>query len=63
MTGSFYINGEWKHIEKKCSTCDYLKRFNKRPDEPSDMGCNKPGWEGYTFEDRPACDGAFYYPK
>lgn len=50
-------------ILKKCSTCVHVKRFTKREDEPSDMGCNKLGWEGYTSEDRMACDGAFYYPK
>ena len=63
MKQLFWINGVWVSIEPKCSTCAWLSRFNKRPDEPSDMGCSKPGWEGYTFEDRPACGGDFYLPK
>ena len=45
-----------------CSTCKWVKRFAKRDDEPSNMGCSKPGFEGYTSDTSPACDGAFYMP-
>jgi len=61
--GKFYVDGQWKVIKKKCSTCCYVKHFNKRADEPSNMGCNKPGWEGYTFENDMACGGSFYFPN
>lgn len=63
LFGKFFVDGQWKVIEKKCSTCCYVRHFDKRPDEPSNMGCNKPGWEGYTFENDMACGGSFYFPN
>lgn len=63
LFGKFYVDGQWKVIKKKCSTCCYVKHFNKRADEPSNMGCDKPGWEGYTFENDMACGGVFYFPN
>lgn len=63
LFGKFFVDGQWKVIEKKCATCCYVQHFDKRPDEPSNMGCTKPGWEGYTNADEMACGGCFYFPK
>jgi hypothetical protein len=27
------------------------------------MGCKKPGWEGYTYNDAPTCGGVFFKKK
>lgn len=63
LFGKFFVDGQWKVIEKKCATCCYVQHFDKRPDEPSNMGCTKPGWEGYTHADEMACGGCFYFPN
>lgn len=46
-----------------CENCIWSIIFNKRPDEPSNMGCRKPGWEGYTINESPACGGLFFTEK
>ena len=48
---------------KTCDKCIWLRRFEKRPDETSDLGCAKPGWEGYTTLSKPACGGTLFIPK
>jgi hypothetical protein len=63
LFGKFFVNGEWRTVQKTCSTCCYVRHFDKRPDEPSNMGCTKPGWEGYTHADEMACGGCFYFPN
>ena len=50
--------------KKTCATCAWVHRFTPRPDEVErglTMGCKKPGWEGYTRENEPACGGVFYF--
>jgi hypothetical protein len=61
--GRFFIDGKWQILEIRCSTCKYGRIFDKRLDEPSNMGCKKPGWEGYTFDNNPACNSVFYLPN
>jgi hypothetical protein len=47
-----------------CLNCIWLRQLpNPRPDEPSDLGCAKPGWEGYTTLAKPACGGTLFIPK
>lgn len=46
-----------------CLTCTYVHHFRPRPDEVARgqlLGCQKPGWEGYTRADAPACGGVFW---
>jgi hypothetical protein len=33
---------------KNCRLCVWTEVFEKRPDEPTNCGCRKPGWEGYV---------------
>lgn len=47
----------------RCSKCVSVHRFIPREDEIARglmMGCRKPGWEGYTHDDNPACGGVFF---
>ncbi len=51
--------------KKRCSDCVCVDKFKPRPDEIERgllMGCKKPGWEGYTHDDNPACGGVFFVP-
>lgn len=44
-----------------CRKCLWVDGpFEKRPDEPSQYGCTKRGWEGYTDPDHPPCGGVFF---
>lgn len=47
----------------KCSNCTYGETFVKRLDEPTNQGCKKPGWEGYTSDETPMCGGDFFIAK
>lgn len=50
-------------MDKTCDRCKWVGRFNPRPDEVERgwvLGCRKPGYEGYTKENAPACDGVFF---
>lgn len=49
--------------EIKCSNCVHGITFKKRDDEPSNMGCNESDWAGYTTDEKPSCNGEFFYPK
>ena len=44
----------------KCSKCIWGERLDARPDEPSKLGCTRPGWEGYTSDEKPSCGGTFF---
>lgn len=47
----------------KCEDCIHVHSFIPRPDEQAKgwlLGCNKPGWEGYTQNEKPACGGTFF---
>lgn len=47
----------------RCDTCQWGEKFKyKRPDEPTEWGCRKLNWEGYTDPERPACGGVFWMP-
>lgn len=51
-------------IKIKCYGCIWLREFDStRPDEPSNFGCKKPGYEGYTDPNNPDCGGVFYSEK
>ena len=47
----------------KCENCVWSEKFKPRPDEKFNMGCKKPGWEGYTKNEDPSCGGVFFVPK
>lgn len=52
--------------EIRCENCIWVDRFKPRPDEIVRgffMGCKKPGWEGYTYNDAPTCGGVFFKKK
>ena len=42
-----------------CKDCHWSETFNKRPDEPSNMGCTYRNWEGYVKPD----DTCTFYSK
>ena len=49
--------------EARCSHCVRVHKFNPRRDEIDrglTIGCKKPGWEGYSHDDAPACGGVFF---
>lgn len=51
--------------EKHCEACRYVKRFTPRPDELKRglvLGCNYPGYEGYTSPTVMDCGGQFFMP-
>jgi hypothetical protein len=56
---------EWRKGSNmiNCEDCIWHERFEKREDEPSDFGCKKPGWEGYTDNLNPNCGGQDYEPN
>jgi hypothetical protein len=35
---------------KTCENCIWFKIFEKRPDEPSNMGCTQKNWAGYLTD-------------
>jgi hypothetical protein len=47
-----------------CSNCTHCRLFTPRPDEIIrgffGLECRKLGWEGYTSDERMACDGMFW---
>ena len=48
-----------------CSKCVFVYMFIPNENEIAlgrTLGCGKPGWEGYTNNDNPACGGAFFMP-
>jgi hypothetical protein len=48
----------------KCSNCIWVQHLmNVRPDEPSNLACRKPGWEGYTKDEKPDCGGVFFMKR
>jgi len=50
----------------RCSNCVWVHKFNPRQDEIDrglTIGCKKPGWEGYSHDDDPACGGVFFTPN
>jgi len=55
------MRAETDGAERKCTTCRYYKKFSsKRPDEPTDGGCTKRNWEGYTSDEHPFCGLTFW---
>jgi len=49
--------------KKQCIDCRWLNRFKPRPDEIEKglvIGCRHPGYEGYTWNDAPACGGTCF---
>jgi hypothetical protein len=50
----------------RCSDCVWVHKFRPRQDEIDrglTIGCKKPGWEGYSHDDKPACGGVFFTPN
>ena len=48
---------------RTCGLCSRLETFEPRSDEPSNMGCRAPGWEGYvTDTNDPPCGGIAFLP-
>ena len=55
-----------KTTKVSCSTCYWVDNFKPRQDEIDRnllIGCKKPGWEGYTYDDTPTCGGVFYLKR
>ena len=53
-------------MTKTCTNCMWVQEFIPRPDEVErglTLGCNKPGWEGYTSNEKSSCDGVFFSPR
>ena len=49
---------------QSCDTCRYGRKFDPRlPQDLTDWGCEKPGWEGYTEPEKPACGFVFWRKK
>ena len=49
---------------RTCGLCSRLETFEPRSDEPSNMGCRAPGWEGYvTDTNDPPCGGIALLPS
>jgi len=45
-------------IRHTCPTCLWFEHFEKRPDEPSNMGCTQIDWAGYIRDpESPPCGG------
>lgn len=47
---------------RRCGNCIWSKKFEKRPDEPSNIGCKYPNWEHYITDEGEAL-GCFTYSK
>jgi hypothetical protein len=49
-----------------CEDCAWVNNFTPRQDEIDrglSLGCKKPGWEGYTENEKPLCGGVFFTKK
>lgn len=50
-------------LEATCSVCKWSLTFEQGPKDPSNMICHKSGFEGFTSDDAPSCEGDFFEPE